>query len=217
MLPVYCISGLAANESVFERVEFPKGYEKICIPWIEAKKNEGLEDYAIRLTSEIRTEEEFMLMGFSFGGIISTVLTPILKPKLCILISSIAGGNELPWYFRASGRMKLNALLHMKSALKAAPFALDLMGANTPTDKEFLKDMIKQASENLLYWSIDKILNWDNRVRPDGIVQIHGTKDKVLPHIYTKADYLIEGGNHFMIRNKSEEVNKVLRSIFNDV
>ncbi len=213
MTKIYCIPGLGANEKVFERIVFPNNYEKVCLGWIEPGKKESLKDYSIRLAEPIDTSEPFILLGLSFGGMVATVLSTLIHPKQTILISSVTGRNELPWYFRASGRMHLNALLHMKTALKAAPFALDIMGARTPTDKEFLKEMIDQASVNLVQWSIDKILNWDNRLRPNGILQIHGTRDMVLPHTYTHAEYLVEDGNHFMIRNKAEQINTILSKI----
>ena len=212
-MKAYCISGLGADESIFDKIEFPKGYEKVCLPWLEPEKKESLTHYALRMGGLIDSAEEFILVGLSFGGMVSTVLTPLIKPKKTLLISSITGRDELPWYFRTSGRMKLNALLHMKTVFKAAPFALDLMGAKTPTDKEYLKIMIAKASVGLVQWSIDKILNWDNRDRPEGIVQIHGTRDLILPHIHTHPDHLVDEGNHFMIRNKAEEINEIIAKI----
>lgn len=212
-MKVYCISGLGADESVFEKIQFPRSFEKICLPWIEPEKKESLTEYALRLAVKIDQSEAFILLGLSFGGMVATVLTPLIKPKKTILISSITGRNELPWYFRTSGRMKLNTLLHMKTMMKAAPFALDILGAKTPIDKEYLKKMIAKASVNLVQWSIDKILNWDNRERPDGIIQIHGTNDLILPHTFTQPEYLVEGGNHFMIRNRAEEVNAIIEKI----
>ena len=214
-MKAFCISGLGADESVFEKIEFPEGYEKICLPWLEPEKKESLTHYSLRMADQMDMEEDFVLVGLSFGGMISTILTPLIKPKKTILISSITGRDELPWYFRTSGRMKLNTLLHMKTVMKAAPYALDLLGAKTPDDKERLKHMIARASVNLVQWSIDKILNWDNRDRPEGIVQIHGTRDLILPHIYTHPDFLVNDGTHFMIRNKAAEVNEIIAKILN--
>ncbi|MEM7163370.1 MAG: alpha/beta hydrolase [Bacteroidota bacterium] len=210
---VYCFPGLGANERIFEKVRLPEGYKKVCVSWKEPGKKESLESYAFRLVEEVDLSQDYILMGVSFGGMICTVLNDLLKPKKAILISSITGRNELPWYFRASGRMKLNSLLHMKTALKAAPFALDIMGARTPEEKEFLREMVNQASVNLVQWSIDKILNWENRKRPENVVQIHGNKDMVLPHTYTHVDHIIDNGNHFLIRNKADELNQIISTI----
>ena len=210
---VYCFPGLGANERIFEKVVLPEGYIKKCISWKEPYKKESLEEYAQRLIEDEELSEDFVFMGVSFGGMICTILNESHQPNKTILISSITGRKELPWYFRASGRMKLNALLHMKTALKAAPFALEIMGANTSEEKEFLRDMVDQASVGLVQWSIDKILNWNNRSRPKNVIQIHGTRDLVLPHTYTHADYLIEKGNHFLIRNRADELNEILAKI----
>lgn len=210
---VYCIPGLAADESVFDKIVFPKGFNKICLRWKEPEKKESLEHYAMRLAEDIDQTEPFVLVGLSFGGMISTVLTPIVKPVKTILISSVTGRKELPWYFRTTGKMNLNALIHMKTVIKAAPFASEIFGAKTEEDKTQFKRMLSNSSVNLVQWSINEIVKWQNKDKPDGIVQIHGDRDLVLPHKYTHPDYLVHGGNHFMIMNQATDINKILSEI----
>ena len=212
-MKVYCISGLAADEHVFDKINFPEGFEKVCLKWKEPHKKESIEHYALRLAEDIDQSEPFILVGLSFGGMISTILTPKINPDKTILISSVTGRKELPWYFKTTGKMNLNSLLHMKTAKKAAPFAAEIFGARSKEDKQTFKQMLHESSENLMQWSINEIVKWQNQDKPSGILQIHGDKDLVLPHKYTHPDYLIKGGNHFMIMNKAEEVNKILSVI----
>lgn len=215
-MKVYCISGLAADEHVFDKINVPEGFEKICLKWKEPQKKESLEHYALRMAEDIDQSEPFILMGLSFGGMISTILAPKIKPQKTILISSVTGRKELPWYFRTTGKMNLNSLLHMKTAIKAAPFAAEIFGAKTKEDKQWFKQMLSNSSENLMQWSINEIVKWQNQDKPPGIIQIHGDNDLVLPHKYTHPDFLVEGGNHFMIMNKAEDVNKILADVLKD-
>ena len=178
-MKVYCISGLAADEHVFDSIKLPEGFEKVCIKWKEPQKKEHIEQYAMRLAEEIDQSEPFILVGLSFGGMISTVLAPKIHPQKTILISSVTGRKELPWYFRTTGKMNLNTLLHMKTAKMAAPFAADIFGAKTKQDKERFKMMLANSSENLMQWSINEIVKWQNQDKPPGIIQIHGDKDLV--------------------------------------
>ena len=85
-MKVYGISGLGADKRVFEKLTLD--LELIPIDWITPYKNERIEDYAKRLSKKIDKKEEFIIIGVSFGGLIATEISKILKSKLTILISS---------------------------------------------------------------------------------------------------------------------------------
>ena len=66
---VYTISGLGADESVFDDLT-------ICtiphhLEWIDPKEGENIADYAQRMAQKIDVSQPFALIGLSFGGLIA--------------------------------------------------------------------------------------------------------------------------------------------------
>jgi len=107
-MKIYAISGLGADQRVFKFLQLD--HELIPINWIIPLKNEPIQSYALRLAKSIDLEEEFALLGVSFGGLIAVELSKILNPKITILISSIETKNELNPMFRWFGNTRINKL-----------------------------------------------------------------------------------------------------------
>jgi esterase/lipase len=58
-----------------------------------------LPDYAKRFSHAIKEDEEFVLIGLSFGGMLASELAKIVSPKKLIIISSLSSYRELPVVF----------------------------------------------------------------------------------------------------------------------
>jgi hypothetical protein len=58
--PIYLISGLGADESVFQNLDFGK-YTPQYIKWIEPQKDETLQGYALRLSKQIQAQKPIIL------------------------------------------------------------------------------------------------------------------------------------------------------------
>ena len=72
---------------MFQNFSF-EGYNVIHIDWIFPLENETLQNYALRISENIKDEKAF-LIGLSFGGIISVEISKIKKFKkvfLCLLL-----------------------------------------------------------------------------------------------------------------------------------
>jgi len=67
---VYFISGLGADERVFQFIDLTK-IEHYFIKWNEPKKDESLSEYCLKLTEQIDKTNGIILIGVSFGGIIA--------------------------------------------------------------------------------------------------------------------------------------------------
>lgn len=66
---IYCVSGLGADERVFQKLKF-QGYQPVHICWVEPNLEESIAEYAKRLTIQIKSERP-ILIGLSFGGIMA--------------------------------------------------------------------------------------------------------------------------------------------------
>ena len=89
----------------------------------------------------------------------------------------------------------------------------NFMGVRSKEDKAIIYHYAKTADPDLVRWSLDAIVNWDQPDRLPGIVHLHGSSDRMLPLKYTHPDFVIKGGGHLMIFNKADEVNKILKDV----
>jgi predicted esterase YcpF (UPF0227 family) len=86
-MKLYLIGGLGADERVFQLLNL--NIETQFIKWIEHEPQEELKSYVNRLKNQINQEEEFGLLGVSFGGIIAIEISKLIKPKFVIVLSSV--------------------------------------------------------------------------------------------------------------------------------
>jgi len=87
---IYLVPGLAASSKIFEYLNFPKEkFELHFLEWLlPLTETEPIEEYAKRM-AEFVTEENSILIGVSFGGIMVQEMSKHLKVQKIILISSV--------------------------------------------------------------------------------------------------------------------------------
>jgi hypothetical protein len=208
---VYFLSGLGADERVFQKLKLPQEWKVKHLSWLNTLENENLTSYCSRLSKLIDTREEFALIGLSLGGIVATELSKIVQPKIIIIISGISTKYELPAGFKILGWLKLNKIVPDYFLNKTYPFTYWFFGTKTSEEKLLLREIIINTSPEFLKWAINEILYWRNTQRPDNLFHIHGTKDKIFPCKKVKADIKIKNGGHFMVYSHAPVVSKLLR------
>src|SRR4051812_3172924 len=107
---IYLISGMGADERLFHKLRFPENYVVHHLPWLDpVSANESIEAYAARLIALIRHENPIM-MGVSFGGMMSIEIARQIPVKKVVLVSSIKHHGEKPAYLNWVRRFRLNHL-----------------------------------------------------------------------------------------------------------
>lgn len=193
---------------MFQNFSFD-GFNVVHINWILPLENETLQNYALRI-SENMTYENAILIGLSFGGILSVEISKIKKFKKIFLLSSAKTKSEIPFYYRILGKLNLLKIIPI-SVLKNVNFlSYIIFGAKTYFEKELLKSIVKDTDEKFLKWALHQIINWKNKDFDRNIVHIQGNRDLILPHYFVKFDYLIDGGTHFMTLNQSKEIEQII-------
>ena len=193
---------------MFQNFSF-EGYNVIHIDWIFPLENENLQNYALRISKNIK-DENAILIGLSFGGILSVEISKIKKIKKVFLLSSAKTKFEIPFYYRVLGKLNLLKIIP-NSILKRVNYLTYLVfGAKTNFEKNLLKDIIKNTDKHFLKWALHQIMNWKNENYSENIVHIQGDSDLILPHNFIKYDYLIKGGTHFMTLNQSKEIETII-------
>jgi pimeloyl-ACP methyl ester carboxylesterase len=205
----YFISGLGADKKAFQKIKLPSNYDPVYLDWIPPQKDESLTQYARRFSLMIKNDDAFVLIGLSFGGMLATEIARLRNPMKTIIISSIASSNELPWYFKRAGTIGLHKYVPIK-LLGAATVLKNMMGAASKEDKAIIYNYAKSADRDLIRWSLNAIISWQQPERLPGIIHLHGSNDHMLPLRFTRPDYIIKNGGHLMVFNKAEEVNKIL-------
>jgi len=207
---IYIFSGLGVDKRVFDNIDFGN-LDVEFIDWIEAFENESLENYALRISEKI-TNENPILIGLSFGGMLAIEISKIIKVKKLILIASAKNRNELPEVYRIAGKLKLNKLIP-NSILKHQNFITNwLFGIESEKEKQLFKSILIDTDSKFLKWAINEIVNWKNEISPENCIHIHGNNDRIIPIKNIEADFVIENGGHFITVNKANEIEKIILS-----
>ncbi|MFY7733391.1 MAG: alpha/beta hydrolase [Bacteroidia bacterium] len=205
---LFLFSGLGADERIFQNINF-KNNKATFIKWIDPLNNETIENYALRISKQI-TAESSILIGVSFGGMMAIEVAKHIKTDKIIIISSVKNKYEIPFYFRWAAAINLHNLLPVNYLKTANIISYWLFGANTQTEKTLLKAILNETNGTFLKWALDKIGKWKNLQTHPNLVHIHGTADKILPIHFTKPEYKIEVGGHFMTLNKHAEIEAII-------
>lgn len=210
---VYLISGLGADSRAFNNLVFEDHHTIYHLSWIKPLKQEMLNAYAKRLAERIDNTRPFTLIGLSFGGMLASEMGKFLKPEKIILLSSVNNFNELPFWYKLGGSLRLHKLLPSKPIKGSMFFMNYLFGINRDTDKKLLKDVIENTDPAFSKWAMDGIVNWRKTDVDTGVIRIHGDKDRILPITGFKPDHLVKNGGHLMVINKADEVSALINRI----
>lgn len=204
-MKIYGISGLGADKRVFDFLTLEN--EFIPIDWITPHKNEPIKDYSKRLSSVIDIENDFCLIGVSFGGLIATEISQILNPKTTILISSAHTKNELRPIFRWLGKTQLIRVIPTFLFDPPRLIAKYIFGAK---NTKLLSDILDDTDLSFAKWAVNELTNWRNTTQLKNVLKINGTKDKLIPPKGNTKMELIDKGEHFMIVDRANEISKII-------
>jgi pimeloyl-ACP methyl ester carboxylesterase len=213
---IYFISGLGANEKIFEKLQFDSTYKVYYIQWIEPLNNESLKNYCLRLSTQIKETKNNIIIGLSFGGIVAQELSKIAPFQKIILISSIKNYHELPIYFRVIAKSRIHHIAPYGLFKHLFLIAKWFFGTQTREEETILKSFLDQTSNAFLKWAINIILtekHFNNSHIP--LFHVHGTKDRILLYKYLKNAIPIDNGGHLAVYNKHKEVNNHIHLFVN--
>lgn len=211
---IYCLSGLGADEKIFRNLRL-KGYVLKHLPWLRPHKGETIQAYAARMAEGI-DEENPVLIGVSFGGMVSIEIARQRPVRKLILVSSIKSRVELPRWMRIAGLLKLNRFLPVHSTPFTERFDNERLGVSNEEEKELVRGYRRSADRVYQQWAINEIVNWQNEWVPDQLVHIHGEHDKMFPLKKIRADHIIAGATHFMVYNRAADVSDCINKILEE-
>ena len=205
-MKIYAISGLGADKRVFQYLNLD--FDMIPIDWIKPIKDESLENYSKRLSSKIKLNEKFVIMGVSFGGLVAVEISKILNPEITILISSAETRREIPKLYRIIGDLGIMRILPKKMFDPPRILARFLFGAEK---FELLNQILDDTDLNFAKWAVNELINWKNSERvKNQLLKISGSRDKLIPPRLGEDIIEIMGGQHFMIVDRADEISDMI-------
>lgn len=205
-MKIFAISGLGADKRVFNYLTLD--HKLIPIEWIKPKSKESIIEYSKRLITEyeIDNEDEFGILGVSFGGLIAPEISKLTNPKFTILISSVKTRSELSGIIKLAGKSKVIELIPEKRIIPPKAIARFMFGTDK---KEILNSILADTDLKFAKCAIRELMNWKNQSRLPNLIKIGGSKDKLLPP-KGKNIILIDKGEHFMIIDRAKEISDLI-------
>ncbi len=210
--PIYFVSGLGADERIFQWLRYDN-FRPVHIKWLPPEKSESIEGYAKRLSEQIKDENP-VIVGLSFGGMIAVEIAKQISSERVVLLSSVKESREVPFYFKIFRAFPIHRIFPFKSVLWAVYWlAYWLFGPEGTEEKALLKTVLKETDPRFLKWALHKVVVWKNKDIPENLVHVHGKRDRIFPFCFVSPDYTVEACGHLMVMNRAEEISTLLEKL----
>lgn len=207
------LPGFGCDSLIFERLNLPSE-DIILLEWITPLKKESIEEYAVRLiTSEMKSCNNLVLIGHSFGGVVMQEIGRVLKPAKIILISSIVSREGLSKGLHLVRNLKLHVWVH-KPTVKGT-FWMWRKGAGLKGEmKPRYKSSMNGLENRYFGWAVKQLAGWSqlhpNELEPNLIL---GSADGVFSVKNAHNPIVIDGGDHMMVFKMPDEVSEAIRTL----
>jgi hypothetical protein len=202
--------GMAANPSIFENISLDENNFQIhWMSWVIPEKDESIQEYAKRMIEQIHHDNP-VLIGVSFGGVLVQEISKLIAYKKLIIISSVKQSSEIPphmQFARETGVYKFLpfGLLNYITEIEKLP-----VGNLIRKRLKLYKQYLSVNDKVYLDWAVKQMVCWQQDKPIEGIIHIHGDKDKVFPVKHINEYINVEGGTHIMILNRFKWFNENL-------
>ena len=210
---IYLIPGLGADERVFQGLRLPQPFK--ILKWVPPGNNEKLSSYCQKLILQIDTQQEIILIGVSFGGIVAQEIASLLHVKIVILVSGVQDPEEITKSLRIAGFLRLHHLIPFQYSFHFSKLNNWLFTPRTGKEKKLLTEILKETPPAFVIWALQKVLEW----RPvpskrNKLYRIHGGRDKIFPvRMQKNIDKEIPEGGHFMIVTDAELIQNYIKKL----
>ncbi|MBT0608144.1 alpha/beta hydrolase [Aequorivita echinoideorum] len=213
---VYFVPGLAAGKEIFRNIKLPEqDYEIHILEWLIPKKNEKLQEYAKRMAKRVENDNS-VLVGVSFGGVMVQEMSEFLELKKLIIISSVKSRNELPKRMKWASNTKMYKLIPTRLVLGAKDLTKFAIGPRTRKRLAIYQEYLHVRDKDYLDWAIANMVNWPRKNPISEVYHLHGDKDPVFPIKNISKSKVIHDGTHIMIITRGKEISQKLVDIIEE-
>jgi pimeloyl-ACP methyl ester carboxylesterase len=213
-ITIYALPGQGSDHRIFDSLTLPQGYRLQVLNYGTPKRGANMQTFAQTLLHQIDTNQAFILLGVSLGGMLCAELAEVSKPQKTILISSAKNSTELPLRYKIQRKLPLYRLLP-GCILKASAQGLQpIVEPDRNCQKATFKAMLKAKSALYFRRSVPLIITWNRTTNRAAILQIHGDLDHTLPvHHLKKPTRTVPCGSHMMTLTRGREVSQLLAEL----
>ncbi|MEZ4755656.1 MAG: alpha/beta hydrolase [Flavobacteriales bacterium] len=209
-MDLYLIPGLGADHRLFGKLDLP-GHRVHYLEWPMMHEGSDLRDFAEALARRVDTSVPHALVGVSMGGMVAQEMAAITRPWRTIIISSWKGPHEMPPPIRLLRGTHPERLLTPAFLRTSMPLMRWQMGAETDADRALFDAFLAATSVEQLRVQIAAVMRWEGPAAPvEGLVHIHGGADRLMPIWFVKDVMRVEGGGHFMVSDRAEDVARLV-------
>lgn len=212
---IYLFPNLGADFRIFQRLKI-EGVETHAIHCVPPLSGESIRDYCERLKVQIGHKRPIFLGG-SFGGILAIELAQLMDVEQIILVASIKSALEKPLDMRFFQKLPLYRLISADSVKSFVKLGSRFFSMEDATGFDLYKTMLLDTDDDFLMWGMQQVVQWKRETPPPNIVHIQGDRDEIFPHKYLQEPFhLIEGGRHFMVYDRAEEISALISDILRE-
>ncbi|PQJ19649.1 alpha/beta hydrolase [Tenacibaculum sp. SG-28] len=210
-VPIYFVPGLAANPRIFEHLNLSKAlFECHYLEWIIPKaSDESISEYAKRMCTFVK-EENPILVGVSFGGIMVQEMSKHIACRKVIIVSSIKSNAELPKRLKLAQITKAYKLFPASIVANIEKYETYFFNDYLKKRAELYKIYLSVREKEYLHWAIYNVLHWKQTKPMVNTIHIHGNKDEIFPIKNIANTIIVENGTHIMILNKAKIITNIL-------
>ena len=205
---IYAIPGFGTTAQLFSNMAV-RDAELVVLDWPPPEEQDTMQSYARKFLPQIDTSKPFCLMGVSFGGMLCSELSRLVKPQRTFLISSAKFRKELPWFLRFFRHVPVYRYISESRHRKLAYYGRWMIGFGKAYMPEFMA-MVHSMGPNYFKYCIHIIVNWNRSDPPPNTLHIHGSGDKLILYSGVTSDHTIPGGTHAMVVFRADEVSKII-------
>ena len=205
--------GLAASPLIFERIHLPENqFDVHLLDWEIPFEKESLKAYAQRMASKV-TQQDVVLIGVSFGGVLVQEMAQFLNVRKVIIISSIKSNLEMPIAMKVAKTTKVYKLFPTRMANNLELLSKFSFGTLIKQRIKLYEKFLSVREKSYLDWAIEQMMLWNRSEIDPKVIHIHGDADAVFPIKYINNCIVVKGGTHIMILSKYKWFNANLPEI----
>ena len=179
---------------------------------------ETMAEYGTRMAESMALEEEDMIGGVSFGGMVAAEIARQRRIKGLILISSGLSSHSVDPLAQRFGSLAFNLPNHMmRSILGSRKTFKKVFGEDRPPLYQLARQMLDDSPDDMLINGGRLSLSYypDNPVRCP-VYAIHGEKDSMMFPVEVVGCRMVEEAGQGMVVTHADEVTEFLREVLTE-
>jgi len=216
---VIFLPGLGADHRLFNTLINKIPGENYSYP--PHDEQHDLSQYAQRCIEFWNLKPPFIIIGFSFGGIVGKEILKKFDSNEAelLMLSSCRSYKSIDSNFKLVSKCLYfipDFLLRLFLVVLGPIFTKRSDKFLNNNDYKLLKEMAKDVNLSFFRWSVKQCRNWKETQHNDlSTFQIHGEFDSVIPIKPGEADYTIPGGHHLICYTHTDEIKNQFQKRFN--